>query len=112
VLEGHAVGEPTLTAHGDDLLPSSLVTHGWRFGTASVTRGQIEFESLVIAVRAVGSAPDRRPSWRESWSSIRPGSRILRVHSDAALLEWALPVEAAQWAVNRLQTGEGSIDSP
>jgi hypothetical protein len=111
VLDEPAAGDSSITADWDDLLPAPLVTPTWRFGTAAVTRGQIKFEGIVIAVREVRPAPDRWPSRRESWSSIRPGSRILQVHSHAAALEWAIPAEAVDWALQQLQIGQGLIGS-
>jgi hypothetical protein len=71
----------------------------WRHGLADLLAGEIAFDWAAIEVVSIQRGSVRSPTGREAWS-VNPQFQIVRVATETATLEWAVPEAQSAWAIN------------
>ena len=89
----------------DGIVPGERLCAEWRHGTARLAPGLIQLDGISVQVRAVDATAIRQPTFRETWSSVDPDSRIVRVQTESATLEWAIPERQFDWAIHEATPG-------
>ena len=98
---------------------------GWHYGDVSVQPGSLEFvvgyelsdgllkgfrkpsPPISVTVGAVATERQRKPNDRERWK-VNLDSEIVELTTDTATLEWAVPTQRLEGALERLQNREVS----
>jgi len=81
------------------------LSHRWRYVKATLSPGRIEFgtkwprrRKVSVPVRSASRLHQRQPRGAEAWV-LDPRTRIVRVDTGVATLEWSVPGEQLQWAL-------------
>lgn len=73
----------------------------WAHGTAALSEGMIDMGWALIEVVSADLASVRRPTAKEGWS-INPRTKLLRLESATAVIQWAVPEKQFDWAVEQV----------
>ena len=85
--------------------PESSPSDGWRGGTAELSAGGIRLAGVTLQVVSVDKTSSRRPTSRETWSSVDPDMVIVTINSPRGAYEWAVPEGSLGWAVATITGG-------
>lgn len=84
---------------------------GWNKSRAFVHPGRLEFgrrTPISVRVREVVTDRQRRPHGRELLWQLTGDNQIVVLMSDSATLEWALPDDGFEWALERVRGSEAT----
>ncbi len=73
----------------------------WSPGYATLSNGLLDFGFTQVDVVDVDTDSSRRPSMKETWW-VDPDATIVRLNTEAAVLEWAVSRSQLDWALGIL----------